>query len=367
MKQSSRVEYIDMVRAFALIYMVVYHVFVVGHIGISNEIVSNVLSFGGLVGVNTFFVISGFSIYKYLEKKQGIKYLDFLKGRIKRVGPHYYISIIVALLFTTSVVYLSKDHILNIIFHIFFIHNWFPSSAGAISGVLWTMGVTVQFYVLAPLIKKYLDKYPKSTLLISIVFSIVTKYITYKILAVNNYNEWYYFNYGQQIFNTLDAFVIGMFIAKLKNNNLENKNLFGLGVGIVSLIFIILLGSNSLPIFNNSGIYSLSIKGILFFTVLHIIVGVIIYSLANIRYKENKIGNFFLKIAKHEYSVYIWHLLILNNLLTNASVVNFINKTSPIISLSLISGFLIIIGIIIDKVITNINFSNIFQKSGDTK
>ena len=363
--KKSRVEYVDILRAFALIYMIIYHVFVVAHIKISNEIVSNILSFGGLVGVNIFFVISGFSIYKYLEKKNGIKYLDFLKGRIKRVGPHYYISIVVALLFTTSVVYLAKDHILNILFHILFIHNWFPSSAGAISGVLWTMGVTVQFYVLAPILKKYLDKYPIRTLILSIIFSIVTKYITYKILYINNYDEWYYFNYGQQIFNTLDAFVLGMFVARLKNNNLKIKNIFGLGLGIISLIFIILLGSNSLPILNDSSVYSLTIKGILFFIVLHIIISFIIYFLSNLDYKENKLSKLLLKVAKHEYSIYIWHLLVLNNLLTNLSIVNFINNTNPVISLLSISIVLILIGILIDKIISNINFDNIFKKSGE--
>jgi peptidoglycan/LPS O-acetylase OafA/YrhL len=40
----------------------------------------------------------------------------------------------------------------EIVLHLLFIHIWFPQSFGTINGVLWSLGVEVQFYVLFPAI-----------------------------------------------------------------------------------------------------------------------------------------------------------------------------------------------------------------------
>ena len=359
--KNNRVEYVDILRSFALLYMIIYHIWVVTNIRFNSNIVNSVISCGGSIGVRIFFIISGFGIYRYLNNKKDIKYIDYLKSRIKRIGPHYYISIIISLLFTSSVVYLGRQHIFNIISHIFFIHNLFISSAGAINGVLWTMGVIFQFYIIAPFIKKMIDKHSILTLIIVIIFSNIAKYITYIILQHNNYDSWYYFNYGIQIYDSIDAFVLGMFISKLDKNKLGMINIIGTIISILLILLLSLVGSNFIPIFGSDSIYSLSFKGLMYFPLLNIAITLLIYFITNINYKKTLVSEFMLFISKFEYSIYIWHLLVLNNLMNNISIVSFIQQSNPILSTCMLLIFLLFIGIIFDLIISNINFNHIFD------
>lgn len=241
MNKTSRKEYVDILRSFALLYMLIYHIYIVAGLNFGNETINAIINLGGEIGVSIFFVLSGYSIYKLLEKKKDISYKDYILGRLKRIGPHYYISIFVALLFTTSVAYLGRQHLFNIFSHIIFIHNFFVSSAGAINGVLWTMGVIFQFYLLAPFIKKVLDKHPLITLIIATIISLVSKYLIFSYLKNNNYDSWYFFNYGQLIINTIEGFVLGMFVARLKENQLgRTKNsILALTTSILLVLFIL--------------------------------------------------------------------------------------------------------------------------------
>lgn len=361
MKKSSRVYWIDILRAIALLYMVIYYIFVITGIRFQAETINNIISFGGEIGVSIFFVISGYSIYKSLDKQKDFHYGTYIKKRLKRIGPHYYISIIIALLFTSAVVYLNKKHLLNILTHFFFLHNLFFEYHGAISGVLWTMGVIFQFYLIAPLLKKWIDKHPLITVLFSLIFSCIIKTFLYKYFYVKELDYWYYFIYGRQLFNTLDAFVLGMFVSKYAENKLSRLNKIGLLISLIFLIFMILLGSNSLVIFNTSSIYSFSIKGILYFYIIDIIIAIIIYFLSKLKYKENKIKKVFLFISKYEYAIYIWHLLILNSLMNNVSFATNILKYNPLIIMIVLLIVLVLLGMLFDKIISNINFGPIFN------
>lgn len=86
--------------------------------------------------------ISGYGIYYSLRMtEEKDVYLKFLKKRLKRILPQYYFNLIFLLLFTSAAMYLSVEHISNIIAYFIVIHNLFPNYYGAINGVLWTMGV----------------------------------------------------------------------------------------------------------------------------------------------------------------------------------------------------------------------------------
>lgn len=154
---------IDILRAGALLIVLTYHLWVLtGSVAIMLPIVDTIVPLGGELGVTLFFLLSGYGIYyslKITEQKNGkIKYLVFLKKRLKRILPQYYFNLIFLLLFTGAAVYLSVEHILDILTHFLLIHNLFPDYHGAINGVLWTMGVIFQFYLVAIPIYSFIKK-----------------------------------------------------------------------------------------------------------------------------------------------------------------------------------------------------------------
>lgn len=111
----------------------------------------------GFVGVELFFFISGFCLfYPYVRQRleggsaQG--WGAYFYRRAIKIVPSYWLSIALVLL-------LLKPHFFEqpgwpwlLGSHLLFVHNWSYDTTSALSGVLWSLGVEVQFYVLFPLI-----------------------------------------------------------------------------------------------------------------------------------------------------------------------------------------------------------------------
>lgn len=311
---------------------------------------------GGELGVSIFFVISGFSIYKNLSKNQNQNYLDFIKNRIKRIGPHYYISLFLVLILTNCAIYISADHMLNLVSHTFFFHNLFYSYHGAINGVLWTMGVIFQFYLIAPLLKKCVDKSPVPTFIVSTFIAIMIKYILfYYIFPKNNLGNMYYFIYGRQLFTSLDAFVLGMIISKINVRENKFNKLYAM-LCAISIVIVLLCGSGYFSFLGDSYLYSSSFKGLFFFLILDCIIALLIYFVSSIKIPSNGLTNILLFLSKHEYSIYVWHLLILNSIINYSEAYAFFKGQSQVLTYIILIILLIILGIIIDVFISNIDF-----------
>ena len=143
----------------------------------------------GVYGVDFFFVLSGFLItyllFKEDEKFGFINLKFFYLRRIFRIWPLYYLLIIIVFflvpLFNYPIVpgyNLTDNYIERLCFFIFFLPNVSKSFFEFIpyGGVMWSVGVEEQFYVLWPLLLKYSKNYLK-TILYSIVFFILIKIV----------------------------------------------------------------------------------------------------------------------------------------------------------------------------------------------
>ncbi len=116
-----------------------------------NHILSN-----GFQGVELFFVLSGYILsiifaLKY-QKKNHINYADYFIRRITRLEPPYILSTIG---FFLMLVFITKKYSFNFLIpHLFasltYTSNIFYGSP-IISGVLWSLEIEVQFYILAPM------------------------------------------------------------------------------------------------------------------------------------------------------------------------------------------------------------------------
>ena len=143
----------DIVRAVAILSVLIYHIYAITGVNLfHNENLNVFIMYGGEYGVAIFFILSGFAIYTSLKKNiDKFKYFDYIKRRLKRILPQYYICFFILLFFTGNAALLNKDQLLNIFSHIFLFHDQFPSYAGAINGVFWTLGVIFQFYLILAL------------------------------------------------------------------------------------------------------------------------------------------------------------------------------------------------------------------------
>jgi peptidoglycan/LPS O-acetylase OafA/YrhL len=118
----------------------------------------------GHLAVAAFIVISGFCLQVSLfQGRDGRLHrpAQFFARRAKRILPAYYgclaISLVVALTVTSKqtempfVQYVPVTQE-NVLAHLFLVHNWSPAWMYKINGVLWSIAVEVQLYLLFPLL-----------------------------------------------------------------------------------------------------------------------------------------------------------------------------------------------------------------------
>lgn len=109
----------------------------------------------GFIGVDLFFFISGFVIAfpfvrAQLAREAPQSWSHFFYRRGIKIVPSYILSI--ALLIAIGYAHFASpgEAARDIVTHVLFIHTWWPDTYGAINGVLWTLAVEVQFYVIFP-------------------------------------------------------------------------------------------------------------------------------------------------------------------------------------------------------------------------
>lgn len=312
----------DIYRTVALLWVMCYHCWVMmGYPAINNTILLVAVKLGGEIGVTLFFILSGFGIYFSIasnESRNGMfRWGQYLKARAKRICPNYYFSLLLVMAFTGSAAYVGINGIWDILAHLLFVHNLSVSTHGSINGVLWTMGVIVQFYLFAPLLYKSVKKHPYLTLFFSIAFSILIKIILFHYIL----NGWdvqpvIRFIWSRQVFSSMDNFVIGMFAAWTCANSKgllksTRKNIFPEILLGICLIGVCLSG-------DRLGIHTDNLSGYIFHSALAICLGGMLLCACSSRKYEGRISKGVLWLADNEYGIYIYHLCIVENLMQNS-------------------------------------------------
>ena len=110
----------------------------------------------GHVGVQLFFVISGFVIAlpfakAHLFNRESPRLKNFFTRRFLRLEPPYFINLIVSLLLVKHLTLVKTiDMFPHLLASMFYMHNVFFSSMSTINCVAWSLEVEFQFYILAP-------------------------------------------------------------------------------------------------------------------------------------------------------------------------------------------------------------------------
>lgn len=340
---------VDLMRVLGLFMILTYHIHALGGILFSANNVFNVLvSLGGELGIVLFFVVSGFGVYNSigrLNQRKELSWHNFMKKRCLRIIPGYYLAILIPFFITSSAIWFSKENIGTLFTHLLFIHNFFPSSHGAINGALWTMGVIWQFYLIAIPLYKTLEKSTAIYLLIffiSILCSPIAVFVTRQLECSE-----YFWIIAQQLPMVLNYFMLGMLVAKRissKNNALKYNIFYVLRIAFIILIFLLYLfkirfNANSFTLTFNGTIEALFFSGLLF-------------NVSKIVWEKNFFFKVISFIAKYQYGIYLWHFITITNLLNNSPYIIEL-KAQPLILLAVLLFICLLVGIIFTELIDN--------------
>lgn len=202
---------------------------------------------GGFIGVDIFFVISGFlvsSIILTQKENQKFSFLKFYESRIKRIVPAYYIFLIIITIATVCV-YMPADILYNyrlklfhsILFnsnnHFATLDNYFGASSTE-NPLLhtWTLAVEMQFYLFLPLLLFFLNR--KKALWVSIIFGACLLFYTQYNFAIGNQNLMYF-----SLLARMPEFLLGVILSLLQlDNKLSNIKQSLLGIlGLILIVF----------------------------------------------------------------------------------------------------------------------------------
>ncbi|MCT4236776.1 acyltransferase [Elizabethkingia anophelis] len=203
---------------------------------------------GGFIGVDMFFVISGYlitSIILHQKSSNKFSFISFYESRIKRIVPAYYFALLLVAI-AGSFIYLDFDlQVLrrSLITSAFFISNVYFGGGDNYFGAklaenpllhTWSLAIEMQFYLLLPIL---LILFRKKILpyIISLLIVIITAYVEYKFINKGYSSELYF-----SLLSRIPEFLIGsLFSIILVNSKIKlSKNINPLFLSIVGVLMI---------------------------------------------------------------------------------------------------------------------------------
>lgn len=179
--QAHRLDALDGMRGIAIGIVLWYHLWQISwldpHYAFPNYYFTlSYIPIGGFLGVELFFFISAFCLsYPYVRAHFAERALPsvrhFAFRRFIKIVPSYLLCLFAVILLAAfpNSSFAENIHWENfgafardIAAHLTFLHTYFYESYASINGVLWTLGIEVQFYVLFPLLVLVLLRAPIS-------------------------------------------------------------------------------------------------------------------------------------------------------------------------------------------------------------
>ena len=303
MKLTYRPE-IDGLRAIAVVAVILYH---------AQITIFGFKPFrGGFIGVDIFFVISGYLItsiiFKELVTTGSFSFKHFYERRIRRILPALLFVMLVSLPFAwmlllpSSLIDFSKSILYSLGFSSNFYFHYSGQEYGADSGLFkpflhtWSLSVEEQFYVLFPLILlvtfKYLRKYLVHILILGFIVSLGLADWTSK-----NYPSASFYFIHTRMWELLAGSILAYF-ETTKGHRGKNK-LFNLILPFIGMVLIV----HSILFFNDEifhpSLYTLSpIIGVCL---------IIWFSNENEFITKILSTKLFVGIGLISYSLYLWH------------------------------------------------------------
>ena len=295
---------IDGLRAIAVVAVILYHaqITILGYQPFK----------GGFIGVDIFFVISGYLITSIILKELittgTFSFKHFYERRVRRILPALLFVMLASLPFAwmylipSSFIDFSKSIIYSLAFGSNFYFHYSGQQYGAESGLLkpflhtWSLSVELQFYILFPIVLiiifKYLRKYLIHILILGFVISLVLA-----DWGSRNHSSFNFYILPTRSFELLAGSILAYY--EINNGHRSENKRLNL---ILPTIGLLLIG-HSIFFFNDKmfhpSFYTLSpIIGVCF---------IIWFSSKNELITKLLSTKLFTGIGLISYSLYLWH------------------------------------------------------------
>lgn len=184
-----------------------------GYRAIFNNPLGHLLM-NGRVGVDLFFLLSGYLISRPFFINPAINWKYYLARRGLRILPAYLVMLALVLLgLFPGYVVASGDMLWRIFYHLLFLQDYLPSN---ILVVLWSLGVEEKFYLLCPLLLPFILKLPATRLQYAALLGIVFMAPLARGLTLLYYGQPDgYYNLFQAYRSPFHACVDGLFLGVL--------------------------------------------------------------------------------------------------------------------------------------------------------
>ena len=238
---------VDGLRAIAIGAVIIYHAQI--------RILEKLLLPGGFLGVDIFFVISGYLITYLIFKEKistnNFSFKNFYERRARRILPALFFMLIIMLPFSYIVLIPSdfKEYALSNLFAVGFTSNYFfyfsETQYGSIDSFLkpllhtWSLGVEEQFYIFFPILIIFFFNKSWSLKKFFFIFILLSFFLS-SYLSINN-TQLSFFSLPTRIWELLCGSIVAYLIFFDKINFISKK-LLGflsyLGITIIFLSFI---------------------------------------------------------------------------------------------------------------------------------
>ena len=161
MPDKRRLDYIDALRGFACLWVILHHAFE------GERTLPKLLGYFcdiGWLGVSLFLVLSGFCLYYPLVRRQApetatVPLKSFFQRRARRILPPYYLSLVVALVFAARFLHQNGQSLTGLTaswydlpLHLLLLHNLTATTFASLSSVTWSLALEWQLYLIFPVL-----------------------------------------------------------------------------------------------------------------------------------------------------------------------------------------------------------------------
>jgi peptidoglycan/LPS O-acetylase OafA/YrhL len=327
-----RYAYIDSLRCFAIILVLLAHTSIVGSINYPGWLYDLTYIYIGPRGVQLFFVVSAFTLYmSWSRRKSNEKHIlrNFYIRRFFRIAPLFYFAIIY-FLYIQNYWNGNPNHITtsNILSTFFFINGAVPPWINNIVYGGWSITVEMTFYIFFPFIISKLYSI-RVAVIVTFITMILAQFLR---LNMNNLPIFHssYPTYTFEFFpSQLPVFLIGITLFLLMKNVWSQKDKKMLKIFTVfSIILLIIQFTFKLHFIPGYYLYGIFFGFLIYFL-----------SVKPIRLLVNPVT---VHIGKVSYSIYLSHIIVLyflakNNLINyypQYPILNFILRFSLLLLIS---------------------------------